>query len=471
MDPELGADWLQLEAIATPQWVLPMKATQQQINQAMRLLKDVVVTLFGKVCIRDLCVAQLHVEFFQSIHKACAHASATRNWQRSTTSFAMRLVRAMLAKLHVSKPVVCCFVAPKQASSPNNELGRLGESQPELMETWIRNIKNLSWARSSGSLRNMFRFCLHKLLPALSISIDNWPAEAELHKILGSHMSREFLLHICGRDVSAPKKLSWLKLFVQGVWAFDCELLSTFKLQYYKRYTPTSFEGDVHRIAKEDLETLYDEAKKDAQTEMMFMTLLTTGMRIGGYANLKIADVATVVDGRYVAKTQGKTMEKGCKMVAFKIHTRVQELLGHWLNKKRGFHTSEYVFPGQSTHRSTHYFRKLFTSMCSRAKLSGKQFHPHALRHCYAHILLELGNTEETVSKLINHACVATTRKHYLPETAVEVCNRSNVPWFPNTEPVDPVPHFLIGASLGPTAKKRRELAIEQARDVLNKLA
>ncbi len=69
---------------------------------------------------------------------------------------------------------------------------------------------------------------------------------------------------------------------------------------------------------------------------------------------------------------------------------RVQELTQIWLTQIRPADPSPYVFPGQlGGHISTATIRLAFHGLCSAAGLTGKEFHPHALRHSYAHILLE----------------------------------------------------------------------------------
>jgi site-specific recombinase XerD len=170
-------------------------------------------------------------------------------------------------------------------------------------------------------------------------------------------------------------------------------------------------------------------------------------MRIGAYCAIKTADVAHLEKGKWVAKRQGRTLEKGNKMFTFLIHERVQELLTMWLNKLRGFDASPFLFVGKFEGKiTTSYFRTKFHNMCRAANLQGPQYHPHALRHCYAHILLHAGNSAETISKMINHESTATTQKYYLRETAAELAARANIPWMQKEDVVQKplVPSFLF---------------------------
>jgi hypothetical protein len=45
-------------------------------------------------------------------------------------------------------------------------------------------------------------------------------------------------------------------------------------------------------------------------------------------------------------------------------------------------------------------------------------------------MLLECGNSVESVLKCLNHASTAVTERFYLKESAAEVQSRCNVPWF-----------------------------------------
>ena len=104
--------------------------------------------------------------------------------------------------------------------------------------------------------------------------------------------------------------------------------------------------------------------------------------------------------------------------------------------------------------------------MCRAQGLVGKQYHPHSLRHSYAHILLETGNSVDVVAKCLNHSSSAVTEQFYLVESAVEVNARANIPWMKgvggNKRHVDVVPQFLAAAG-GSTSsrgsdKKRRKI-------------
>jgi len=46
----------------------------------------------------------------------------------------------------------------------------------------------------------------------------------------------------------------------------------------------------------------------------------------------------------------------------------------------------------------------------------------------FIHILLEVGNSVENISKLLGHASSETMEKYYLRESAAQVVQRANIP-------------------------------------------
>ena len=190
---------------------------------------------------------------------------------------------------------------------------------------------------------------------------------------------------------------------------------------------------DVHRISSEHLQQLYEEAKKDPLDELLFMLMLTTGLRVGGVTKVLTRNVAEVKNGMLVVGQAGKTKEKGNKFARFVLCEQVRELMHAWLNQHRPADPGPYVFPGiaQGGHMSTEGIRGRFHRLCQRCGLEGREFHPHALRHTHAHILLECGNTVEAVSKCLNHSSTVVTQQVYLRESAAEVQARCITPWAP----------------------------------------
>jgi integrase len=273
------------------------------------------------------------------------------------------------------------------------------------------------------------------VLRSLGLSLEHFPAG--LTPELREKLQDEALLRkLCDRN----KKVRWLQVFVREILRSDLTLP---RLRFAPTRPPVE-DTDVHRLSREELEQLEKVAAKDTLNELLFLTLLTTGMRVGSFACMKCADVVELRGGKWVAREQGRTLDKGAKFFSFHLTKRVQELMGLWFNKHRPVEPCEFVFPGRGgAHVSTNRFWVRFRRMCQEANLEGRRFHPHSLRHCFAHILLEVGNPAEKVSRVLNHESVSTTQKYYLRESAAQACDRLDVPWLQQRVVKDPVPSFL----------------------------
>lgn len=377
---------------------------------------------------------------------------SSRPWTRRTAQKILGTVRIILR--HTKAPLV--LVRATRLLPPTSfrntllgaKYGCLPVDDPARVkvEQWAARLQEVTHNRSPLSVRNVMSYLLCVALPRLGISPQQSPEEIRRVLLLAAPPPNL----IEGKQ--AWTKWRWLKTFVNDV--LEVADWQAPKPSLKRRCQAREEEADVHRIAKADLERLYEVAKRDVTNELFFMCLLTTGMRIGGYAKLKCGAVADLRDGVWRARCQGQTTEKGNKLFTFRIHQRVAELLEVWLNELRcGDDESPWLFPGRfaDRHVVTDAFRKRFQAMCKAADLRGT--HPHALRHTFSHILLEVGNPVDVVSKLINHANPMTTQKFYLKETAAEVARRANIPWMPaHEEPEDPVPSFLRGTHVPPPA-------------------
>lgn len=283
-----------------------------------------------------------------------------------------------------------------------------------------------------------------------------------------SSMSEAQLIEVCRTQASAltcgdSTKLRWLKFFVADILMLP-HVAETLP-QKVKKNTSTAenpenpgnlerepeFDGDKHRISREDLEKIEKIAVKDTFNELFFRTLLTTGMRVGGYVCMRTRDIADVdAEGKWVVRAMGKTIEKGSKYLSFEFEERARELMARWLNKLRACDPSPYVFPGRKGHHiDAGAINSRFKKMCREI---GLESHVHALRHCFGFMVWRAGNSIETVAKLMRHQSVTTTTEYYLKQSTAEVTASAIIPWLrPETEEAqmarkkrdDPIPSFL----------------------------
>lgn len=245
-------------------------------------------------------------------------------------------------------------------------------------------------------------------------------------------------------------RLNWLRIFIIKVLALDDIPLSIFdpivNVQKSSSNPPENDDGtDIHRISTVDIELMYDEAKKDTFKELVFLLLLTTGLRVGGLVSIRLDKVADIKHNQVFVKRTGMALEKGGSWFTFQINPRVSGLIEEYIKTKRPSVESEYLFcTKKSKQISPSMIYNVIKALSKSSGLEGREFHPHAFRHTYAHILLECGNSVETVSKLLNHKSVNTTMNYYLKENSAELAARSNIPWLQkNKEPTNPVPKFL----------------------------
>lgn len=330
----------------------------------------------------------------------------------------LKAARQLLRKHHVDKRFIRCF---DHLTEPPRQL-------TEMEHHWIRLLRSRTRVRSALSFRKITAFYRTRLLPAFNLSLETCPrTQDELQKHVlqqdpaarvplacGTnprywHMAQVFLCHVVGlRNLLLPGRpppevYSFLKKPSSTRKYFTCEELEQLQQQ-------SVFERETERGS-------FD--------ELMFMLILTTGMRVGGFVHLRCADVATFDHHTqtWMSKQEGITLEKGSKSFTFLLHPRVQELLHRWLNLERLPRASIYVFPYASNRPETHLRVRTcgarFRQFCLRAGLVGPHCHLHSLRHTYARLLRQEGNSLEVISALMNHDNVRTVQHFYLPDETV----------------------------------------------------
>lgn len=361
---------------------------------------------------------------------------ARRDWSVATARKYATTLKRILGLLTLPDGFVesLRLVTNRKGALTNKSLGKYGALLPEhptrvRLEEWLQRLRDGTRNRSELGLRNILIFYCNVCLPALGLDLDNWPVNVAAR--IAAHIDEEALRRILGEGRDAGVKAGRLRFLLQ-------DILGATEVQVpepRKRLLPEPEDDDdgrdLHRISAEHLDLLHVEASKHPLDAFFFMLMITTGLRVGGVVKMLIRNVADVKNGRYEVKTEGKTKEKGNKFARFVICPQVRGLLQAWLTAHRPADDGPYVFPGAASGRpmTTDCLRSRFNRMCKNCGLEGQEFHPHALRHTNAHILLECGNSVESVSKCLNHSSTSVTEKFYLRESAAEVQARCNVPW------------------------------------------
>lgn len=450
MQNTLTPAWLAFRVLVTPAWLENSKVQVGHITMALDVLQELLISLFGSTTLERLLQPPADAAFFQRIAVSLHAVVAGHTWKRATSRQVLGLLSRILSKRECPSSVLRALRLPAPKRAWNHTLGRFGRLPLDhpvraRLESWLLALSTRSRNRSTASLRNIMHFYVHVLLPACRVDLTAW-SDADAERILALATSREGMQSVCA---GSSTRVFWMKLFVRAVLGRKDVELAQVDTQRKQADAET---GDPHRISSAELDKIHAVAKQDLENELFFTLLLTTGMRIQAFVNIKTRDVAELIDGRWQAKTEGRTMEKGPKLFTFLLTARARELVAEWLNRRRGWDPCEYLFPGRfEGRRTTEYFRARFRAVCRQAGLRGRQFHPHALRHAYAHMLLESGNQVETIAKLINHSSSATTEKYYLRESAADVARRAKIPWMPAYTPNAPtLPAFLQSVSNRP---------------------
>jgi integrase len=250
---------------------------------------------------------------------------------------------------------------------------------------------------------------------------------------------------ICGGKSTRRK---WLSFFLEHIMKYTIPLNDSWfnftDVKLNENPIERNDGSDQHRIPASALEKMYLATESSILDRLIFMLLLTTGIRVGALVKIKTEHVAHISGTDVAILETGRSIEKGNKWFSFILATPVRELMFKWITIHRLAVDSLYLFPGRYGHISTANVRYRFKNIAKKAGIDGKFIHTHAMRHTYAHMMLEFGNSVEVVAKLLGHSDSKTTEQYYLKENAIEVANRANIPWLEkNNAPKQVVPDFL----------------------------
>jgi integrase len=184
-------------------------------------------------------------------------------------------------------------------------------------------------------------------------------------------------------------------------------------------------DGDKHTLSPKQQEDMIKVCTTSLE-KLVILLLFTTGLRVGGLANIKINNV-------YDKKTKeikdmGSTIEKGSKIRKFPIFELVKSHLQNWIDNNHAIET-EYLFPHKNDHnkpKTTMFFQQLFKNIAKKAGYEGEEIHIHSARHSVAHNLMEAGNKLEDIGKFLGHSNPATTAKFYTKLSAEENIKKMN---------------------------------------------
>jgi site-specific recombinase XerD len=306
------------------------------------------------------------------------------------------------------------------------EYKKLPEDHPSVVKILdvALNIRKHSRVKTSSTIIQVIYYILN-LTKKLGLNIDDSP-DKWITDITSIFINSPELIK---EHITIKKHINFIKTF------FVCYLKLEMPDVLNKVYLDVGMfniqeDTDIHRISAEELDLIYKASISDIRSEIIILLLCTTGMRIGGLANIKLDYITKIIGNKLVVNDIGKTIEKGNKWFSFSINIKLKELLWDFItNYRKSVPDCDYLFIGHSGQIATNRIRSIIKQTIDSAGLKGKHLHPHSFRHSFAHILFECGNNVECISKMLGHSSTATTENYYLKENAAEVSKRMNIPW------------------------------------------
>jgi site-specific recombinase XerD len=428
------------------------------VRSALKLLRAAAVDICGgpaiRVFLQRTWLVGTNDLFSQSIAKL---RRSTFLWKDRTTAVRyFQIIRHILAN---NKDVSPVFVSTIRLQSERNFDIRpdvvprkyYGHAQRAMLDLWVETFQLETTNRSKLALKNIMFFVL-RCCKSFGLDLNNWPIGEKLQSSVDL-VPTEAIVDVC-QGSNCMQKISWLTCFFKHCLCVTKDLSaaqdSLLKKRKIANRTCVQDDTDRNTIDVRDVDLLYAQTlQRTTRDQICFLLLLSTGMRVGAMVKIQLSHIChiDIYLNKFVVHETAKTIEKGNKWHSFPVIAPLRELLVDYLANHRPACNSIYLFPGRNAnqHMSTMSVSKMFRTWCQMAHLSGKQFHVHSLRHVYAHMVRRVGNSDETVSKLLGHQHVSTTTKYYTRENALEVLGRANVPWVAkqSIEKTNPLPLFL----------------------------
>lgn len=435
-------------------------------------------------------------------YAARSFSDATVN---TTTSNIRRIISKVCPELHMK--TVQYLV---RASDRRMNTGIPGSLEDSPYKTLLLSIQASMAActkqKSEKTLKTSIAL-VHKLCGAIGVagSPSTSPSDIDRFAVLLTHNTDKINEFVAQLSIPQAKNITnILKMICPAQKAIVAELQCVCERMVSTSRTVTRGEtrdadtledvvGDVDkcRFSATEMQAMADKCKTTFE-QLLFYMLFTTGMRIGGFANIKVGDVATLSGNEWTIKTTGRTLEKGAKIRDFPMCDRVRTLVLEWLQDGRKYVKTPYLFPGkrEGKHMCPKHAAATFKRIALAANVPEIKAHPHSARHTVCFLLAECGNSPESIAKFVGHTNPKTTEVYYIRRSMSEHLNTMQIPWIEKKlyEPVQ-IPACLsnsvaststdmCGQSSGSQAeKKQREQRSSKARKkakvvtTLNKIA
>lgn len=165
-------------------------------------------------------------------------------------------------------------------------------------------------------------------------------------------------------------------------------------------------------ISEEDMQKMLAAAKASSRNYAILMFLADTGCRIGGVAELELADL-DLENRQAIVHEKGKHGRKKVRTVFFNSPTA--EALKMWLVERQQMgkaQNTQRVFVGRKGPLTTVGLYQIIRAIGRVVGITGR-FNPHSFRHGLARSLLQRGLDLGRVSRILGHSDEKVTAQFY----------------------------------------------------------
>jgi integrase len=345
--------------------------------------------------------------------------------------------------------------------TPNND------ENPDyfILRNWIDAIRGNSKNQSPQTLKKIITFYVGRVLPLLEMESvgEIVGLDAETLKL---HLTTEKIFNLC-KDPAVNQKLLWLRMFISYIVGVDSKtiipdevdaLFTARKKDLTQAVAPTQHDF----IQMEDLTKIFNALGPYPLFKTMYVVMLTTGLRIGSMVTMRIKNVVDDENTGIRKMARVSCKGRGSSTVPVGLPIRAKEALWKWITTHRPASASPYVFPSKTGlgHMHSDTIRKQFKDITASINIKGNVFHPHALRHTFAHNSLAHGASLSAISCQMHHKSTKTTSEFYLKEDAKYVSAMLHNVFMDcgDVEETPPLPSWLIGENNGIKRAKKRAL-------------
>lgn len=464
-----------------------LKIQQGHLNQAFDLLINV------------LYITYANTKFSSLVNKAESDPNSTaeiisrniekiikiKEWGKSTTTIVFSAFKKLISETAISPIFIqklSIIITPRMdRKSDEYCLPSIYKKYPQehpgkkLLLSWINICKTITRNKSQTTLRQIISFSL-LLSEKLGLDVNNFDTE-KAKQVFFDKLKE--IVQMLPMKMDLAVRIRFTSIIVKNFYKHEnitYEQINSWSKSIPKNKKKEESETDLHRLSNKELDLLYEASKLNIRDELMILLMSTTGIRVGGLSNLMVNNVCKAIGRDIVINENAKTLEKGGKWFSFVLTPNTKLLLHKWIAEHRKAH-SQYLFPGRGDNPiSTNRIGKIIKEIGERAGVTGPHVHPHALRHTFAHLLLESGNDPGLVSKMMGHSSSKTTEIYYLKESAVEASKRCNIPWLVKDSKPEPLPDFLKSAVIQKpiklrTSKSNKNKALKLLAQDFNKLS